>query len=339
MEGALYIDGRDAYRYYGVFITDGGYKNIVRLPPLKKVDANRWQEYDGEDADLTAVFLDTQEVTIPFAAQGKAGADVFINVLSQTAYHWFDFRGIGRGFKLRMTSQGNIRMERGLCLFDLTFANDAPLPKGYEYQEPQSALLPVQGYELDEVDFGRYGIAVLQGTLAEICKMPQVKPNLLYSSEAADGAEYHNGYVTFAPKEASLRLLMIAGGLGEFWRNYDAFLYNLTRSGLRELSVYAVYDVFECYYKSCSVKDFAVQGGAVWFEFDLTLTFTAFRVTDGDILLAAEDGARVRSQDGRFCFDMKSDWERMYEDLLFSEDGRAVVTEDGRVITMTKEFV
>jgi hypothetical protein len=136
VERKLYIDGRDAYRYYDVFVTDGGCKDLAKFPSLKKVDCNKWHEDDGEETDLSAVYLDSKEISITFAAHKKQRVDDFINVLSQTAYHEFDFREIQRKYRLRMMNQENLWIVQDLYVFTLKFIDDFPVNDAYEEQPP-----------------------------------------------------------------------------------------------------------------------------------------------------------------------------------------------------------
>ena len=57
MINRLFIDGNDAYLQYGVYVTSGGFNELVAFPPLKSVDSNDWQEEDGVEADLSAPVL------------------------------------------------------------------------------------------------------------------------------------------------------------------------------------------------------------------------------------------------------------------------------------------
>ena len=71
MKGRLYIDGKDAYSEYGVFVTEGGYNGVVAYPPLKSVKSNDWQEMDGIEVDLSAPKLDTRQFPMDFAFSGR----------------------------------------------------------------------------------------------------------------------------------------------------------------------------------------------------------------------------------------------------------------------------
>ena len=70
MINRLFIDGNDAYLQYGVYVTSGGFNELVAFPPLKSVDSNDWQEEDGEEADLSAPVLNTREIQVKFAFGG-----------------------------------------------------------------------------------------------------------------------------------------------------------------------------------------------------------------------------------------------------------------------------
>ena len=70
MINRLFIDGNDAYLQYGVYVTSGGFNELVAFPPLKSVDSNDWQEEDGVEADLSAPVLNTREIQVKFAFGG-----------------------------------------------------------------------------------------------------------------------------------------------------------------------------------------------------------------------------------------------------------------------------
>ena len=47
MTDRFYIDGKDAFTEYGVFVQEDGYNELVAFPSLKSVKSNDWQEEDG----------------------------------------------------------------------------------------------------------------------------------------------------------------------------------------------------------------------------------------------------------------------------------------------------
>lgn len=302
MTGKLFIDSEDAYSLYGVFITAGGYNELVTFPPLKGVVGNNWAEEDGGEFDLSAPVLDTRELNIKFACHGAgAGFGAFIGLLSDMAYHTFDFREIGKTYRLRLVSQSNFSVAPGLGLFTLKFADDFPLD-GYTYREPGDGIGSPAGYTLDERSLADYGVCFLQGSEAEIQKSPAVKKNLLQNIASRGGAIYDGGQVTFQTKEVKVSCLMRAATLQMFWRNHHALLYDLTRPGERLLSVAGGDYEYPCYYKRCVVEKF-FPTGKVWFQFDLVLVFTSFRATGEETLLASEDYFLIITEQNNYAID------------------------------------
>lgn len=304
MTGKFHIDGEDAYADYGVYVTSGSYESLLSFPPLKSIDSNDWPEEDGVEADLTEPKLNTREFALKFAANNKAGADDFFDIISDEAYHTFNFTEVGRTYKLRLVSQKNLSIVRNAKLFDLQFANDFPFDENYEYGAPQSTA-PVTGeYELDGMDLSLYGITVLKGSLAELLKSPAVKKNLLTDIKNRHGAIYDGEYVFFQSKDVKLTCLMRAGTMDEFWRNYSAFLYDLSRPGERMFYVDSERQEYPCYYKSMSTVNFSMVG-KIWFQFNLTLVFTSFRVGESQYLLAAEDKKIIITEKDEYAIDLK----------------------------------
>jgi hypothetical protein len=272
MTGTLCIDGRDAYTDYGAYITSTGYRDLLCFPSVKAVPAIDWPEEDGIEADLSAMRLDTKELSITFGAHGNK-TEAFFELLADKAYHIFDFREIGRAYRLRLVSESSLAVKRDLRTFTLRFADDFPLPEGYVYMSPQSSVPVVQsGYALGKRNLADYGVCILKGSLAEILKTPAVKRNLLRNIATQHGAIYDGELVKFQSKDVKLHCLMQAKTLTEFWRNRDALLFDLTHPGERTLRAGGM--KYPCYYKSSSVAQF-FPDGKVWFKFDLTLTFTS----------------------------------------------------------------
>jgi hypothetical protein len=297
MTGNFYIDNLDVYTLYSIFVTEGSYENLIAFPPLKPVESNEWPEEDGEEFDLSAPVLDTRELSVNFACLGgNERFEGFIELLSDGAYHNFNFVEIGKTYRLRLVSQPDMSQVFTLGVFSLRFADDFPL-SGYSYLAPQSNIVPKQGYELDGRDFSEYGVYVLQGSKTEIQKSPVVKKNLLQNINNRSGAVYDGEFVTFQTKEVKLECLMRASTMSEFWRNCNALLFDLARPEERILYVDSIWYEYPCFYKNCSVSDF-VPLGKIWFRFSLVLVFTSFRVDGEEFLLASEDGKLIITEDG-----------------------------------------
>lgn len=309
MTGRFHIDEIDAYARYGVFVADEGLAALMQWPPLKKVSSVDWHEEDGEDFDLTAPALDTKTFAIKFASHNANNVGGLIEMLSDKGYHDFTFPVLGRTFKLRLVDQSSLVVFPGMKTFSLSFADDFPL-EGYTYAPPQSNYDHSTGYKIDHpdhedgIDLGRYGVAILEGTLAEIEKSPAVKQNLLRNIGSKSGAIYDGQAVTFAAKDVKLNCFMRADSTDELWRNYNALLYDLTRQEERRLYVDDIGEEYPCYYKSASVSKF-LPTGKIWLEFGITLCFTSFRVGDTEYLLASEDGELfVLEEDDNVFIDM-----------------------------------
>lgn len=304
MTGTLFIDGKDAYLNFGVFITSGGYKELSCFPPMKAVSSIDWGEEDGVEPDLSDPRLDTKEASITFSVHRAMLVGAFFDLISDRSYHTFDFREMGRVYKLRLVTESSLNVKPLLQTFTLRFANDFPLPDGYSYVQPQSTIFAQSGYEIDGRDLSEYGISILQGSDSEIQKSPSVKLNLLQNVSSRHGAIYDGQVVKFQSKEVKLSCLMRAKTMTEFWRNYNALLFDLIRPGERSLYVDNTGYEYPCYYKNCSVTEF-YPTGKIWFKFDLTLVFISFRIEDDEFLLASESGEWIMTEDGEFAIDLR----------------------------------
>ncbi len=272
-----YIDNINIYTQFGVAIAEKGYNDLVQYPSLKKVESNNWAEKNGIEPDLSSPCLDTKNITIKLFAHGH-NADVggLIELLSNEAYHTFRFPELDREFKLRLSDMNDLDSIRNSSLFSLSFADDFPLPD-YTYLAPLSTYARPSGYKLDERCLSTYGIMVLEG-LDEVNKSPKVKQNLLRNINSVPGAIYSNKQVVYDAKDVKLDLSMRASTMAEFWRNYNAFLYDLTRPDERQLYVSKNNCSYPCFYKSSNTEDFyPVRGNTkAWHKFSLTVTFTNF---------------------------------------------------------------
>lgn len=120
MKNNLYIDGTDAFTRFGVFIAEGGHNEVVAFPALKAPEvSNDWAEYDGIEVDLSDPKLDTKELEIKFNAVGMYQTGDFISLLSDGAYHTFEFKRIGYNCKLRLVSEVNVALYIGAKSFSL----------------------------------------------------------------------------------------------------------------------------------------------------------------------------------------------------------------------------
>nr|WP_129732342.1 hypothetical protein [Parabacteroides goldsteinii] len=302
MRGQTYIDGIDLYDAFGVFIPEGGYKGVATFPALQTPKLISWPDEDGVEVDLSQPALKSKDFQMSFAAHRKQNVGGFLELLMDKAYHDFDFRAIDRVRKLRLSAQSGLDLFNGLDAFSLQFVDDFPL-LGYSYQPPQSGQIDDDGYELDGRSFADYGIHVLRGSLAEVEKSPAVKTNLLRTISGLNGAIYDGENVVFQAKDVTLRCLLRASDMREFWRNFDAFLFDLARPGERALYVDGTGLEYPCYYKSNSVSELFTVG-KIWCEFSLVLSFISFRSGADEYILATEAGEWLTLEDEETLIDM-----------------------------------
>lgn len=304
LKGRLYIDGKDVYAKYGIYVVADGWNDVIAYPPLKPVTSNEWQEMDGVEADLSNPVLNTREVQWKIAYDGLYGGFLsLIEMLSDGAYHTFEATSIERTYRLRLTSVPNLEEAHNLGTSTLKLADDFPFGN-YTYLPPQSDVTPCEDYTLDGLPFTNYGARVLKGTHAEIIRPATVKPNLLRNIQILPGAIYDGANVHYKAKDVKVFFLMRATNLTQLWRNYDALLYNLIRPNERILYVESLEQGFPCYYKSCQVTKF-YPTGKIWLQFTLTFTFTRdFRISN-DVILATEDGMIGIIDDSQYAIDMK----------------------------------
>lgn len=267
MTGRLIIDGIDAFTQFGVYVTEGGYDELITYPALKGVDFNDWPDEHGIDPDLSAPALDTKELTISFACRGNFKD--FVDFLATPEYRVCNFAAIGLTFNLRLVKQAELDVNEGLDIFSLVFADDFP-PTTSDL--PSGGIATNSGYFFDSNSFSDYGLTVLQGSLKEILKKPDVKRALTISQSRAPGAVYDDvAPIIFKSKEVSLNLLLRADTLANLWANYFTFLLDLTQPGYRILLAEPAGKQYKCYYKKSNVGTFLP--GHCWLRFTITLEF------------------------------------------------------------------
>lgn len=305
MKGRLYIDGVDTLTKYGVFVEHYGYKSLVQFPALKKVTTNIWPEEDGEEADLSNPQLDTRELEINFHVSNYDLVGDLMEKLSDGAYHTFNFAEIGKTFNLRLVSESSNNRFNKSGKFALQFADDEPF-FGYKYIAPDNSFgVMRQGWEIDGVDTSEYSMLVLIGTDSSLLKSPSVKKNLLVNVNSRSGAIYDGESVFFETKDVTLKCLIRANSREEFWRNYNALFWNLTRANERELYWNKTGEPYPCYYKSSSVSRFDITPiGRIWCEFSIVVVFTSFRCKGIEMILASESGEWIVTEDGINAIDL-----------------------------------
>lgn len=287
MIGQLHINGVDVFTRYSIKLAEGAHSSLLQYPALKTPKSVDWSERNGKDYDLSDPKLNTRNLSISLGYVGVEKVEEFIQMLSVTAYHIFEFKELGRTYKLRLVSHPDLSMFDPFGLFTLQFADDFPL-RDYTYLAPLSNFNTPQGYEISYItldaetnqyititnSLSDYGVYVMSNT-DSIEKMPNVKPNLLRNINSQHGVIYDDSRVVYQTKDVAIDCFMRANTLSEFWRNYDALLYDLTRPKAHDLHVTEIGKTYLCFYKSSSVQGFYITEYKILYRFTITLTFTS----------------------------------------------------------------
>lgn len=288
--GKLYIDGFDAFVEYGVMVSRYGYKQLIQMPPFKKLDSNDWKDEDGEEVDLSDPQLDTRTLQLEFNILNlKYAEDLFV-LLVDKCYHTFNFPELKKTYRLRLTTNGKLSSLIKLGSLTLSFADDFPeFPKGNYYNEGETEIRQM-GYELDDIDFSRFGIWVLKDTDSNIRKCANIKENLKVSTKNANGVLYDGFKALYKGKDVTLKLLINTTSIEKFWERYNALYAVLLQPECRTLFFEGTVEEYECYYKNNSVSKFDIlKNGKVWCEFSVTLSFLKDKHNSDSILATEND--------------------------------------------------
>lgn len=308
MKGRLFIDGNDAFTEYGVFVEQYGYKALVQAPPFKSIDSTEWDEFDGAEYDLSEPVLDSKTFSVAFCITDITSASDLFELLSDKAYHTFDFRELGKTYRLRLTSNGSLSSKVRLGNLSLSFADDFPTPDEAEPYPVGADDVRQSGYELDDIDFSRFGVYILNGTDDNILKAPDVRPNLTINTKGEAGVSYDDEIVMYKPKDVVVKMLIRAANVTVFWERWNALFTTLIKPDIRRLYIDKTVEEFDCFYRKCSVSKFDIlRNGRVWCEFSVTLTFTNSRPTGNYALLVTEDDELVLTEDGESYILLRND--------------------------------
>jgi len=176
------------------------------------------------------------------------------------------------------TIYSNVKLELGNVSTPWTNAIEDITPQisihsDYVYQSPLSTVTPYTGYKVDGKELSDYGVVMLEGTNASILKAGTLKKNQTVNVKSQHGATYDGGRVKLQSNDVTLKCGLRATDLQEFWRNYNALIYDLTRENERTLEVASLGTTNKFYYKSATVEQF-FPDDTVWCIFSLNLVFT-----------------------------------------------------------------
>lgn len=280
------IDGDDLWTEYCMYIAKGGRLGLMQYPPLKNVYTNEWAEEDGLDCDLSAPRLDSKEFDIKLNIDdreyGQAAVlyDDFVHNVCDGKYHDWYFADLQKFFRLRFVSHSNIKImnqpksgygnltaQTGMLL-SLKFADDFPLFQ-YTYQRPNIEEPFYRRYKsidsaskIDSMYFYEYGAVLLEGSLLEVYKTPEMKTALIQNISSGTGRQMLSQFGTHKGKQAKITLLMTAPGMQDLLRSYYALLWRITQPDAHTLIVKrgdGVLIQHDVYYKSSVVKKFYTE--------------------------------------------------------------------------------
>lgn len=303
MKGKLYIDGKDAFERYGVFVEQYGYKALIQAPAFKSIESTEWPEYDGEEYDLSAPILDMKEFSLSFCIIDVWLAGSLFEILSDSAYHEFQFADLGKAYRLRLVSNGSLSSKIKLGKLSLSFADDFPNIAEETPYESNAEDVRQSGYELDGIDFSRFGAYVLNPADNNIQKAPKVRSNLSVDAKTRPGIDYDDENVIYEAKDVTLPLLIRANDIATFWKRWNSLFTVLVKPEERIFYIDGIAEEYNCFYKKCSVSKFEIlRNGHVWCEFSVVLTFTDSRPTGFYDVLATELGELVITEDEEECY-------------------------------------
>lgn len=329
-DGKLFIDDADAYTEYGLFVEQYGYKELIQMPSFKKLDTTEWPEYDGQEVDLIAPVLDSRELQIQFNIVNVRYAEDLFLTLSNGAYHDFNFSELKRSYRLRMVSNGSFTQHIRLGKLTITFADDFPIVPNTDYYKFGISDVNQSGYAIDDVDMAQFGAYVLDDTDASFRKAANVRKALTIDISSLAGLDYDATDVHFQTKDVTLKLLINAKGIDEFWKRWNSLFSVLLQHETRKFYLASLEAEYECFYKSNSVSKFDIlRNGHVWCEFSVVITLTAWRPLETWMYLATEEEDFVITEDGTARIFIRPKSGVM---LLLTENGEYLVTEDEKKI-------
>lgn len=289
MRDNCYIDGISTWSRFGVWVTRGGYGDLLAFPALVDPDTNDWPEEDGVEVDLSEPRLQVKEIAISFMANnpGKDAAD-FIAYLSAPGYHTLRVPSLQRDWRLRLAKHPANKVHATASEFSLQFVVDKPVRPSVALPDPGLYVRDC-GYELDGVSFADYGV-VVDAARDSLLKAPAAKQNLARKVSTADGQLYDADHLVFESKEVVFKCHFNAVSIPAFWACYDAFFGALIQPEERFLYWDYASEEYPCYYKKSSGFKVLSLSGPVVIEFSLTLVFTVFRVNETEYVLANELG-------------------------------------------------
>lgn len=267
MTGTCYIDGKDIYIQFGVIITQGGYNDFLTFPAIQEPDKTDWAEENGIEVDLSEVILQPREINVSFAVIAGQNWRGFYEMLAVPGYRKIEIPALEKSWTLRVVEMPAFEDFFDGSLFEIKFIEDIPA-RVTSYPAANTDIGLPCVLSLDGKTLDKYGIVVEAG-LSELQRRPNLKHALTRTSSLVNGQVYDTRFVRFAEKEVTFNCCFISIQIVDFWQLYNAFFGDLTKPGLRTLSLYE--KSYEAYYRKSGNFDLIINPGEVFCHFDVTL--------------------------------------------------------------------
>ncbi|MCD8193630.1 MAG: hypothetical protein LUD74_03600 [Tannerellaceae bacterium] len=218
------------------------------------MEYNNWAEADGIEPDLSVVDFEAKSVKLTFLLKANTEERFwnlyreFIAFMSAPGYRRVTFvsglhheirYNTGSAFSLPIPFDAGVNLTSFTMEFyeDKHSINDVPYPTGG---------IPVRGhYALNGYDLAEFGISVEEGR-EDILKYPALKKPFV------NGKGVSLSTLNVQHKEIKLKLCMVSGLLEEFLNNYQAFFYQLSRTGTISLYIKSLEGSVSVYYSDCN---------------------------------------------------------------------------------------
>ena len=297
MATRMYIDGIDVLTSYGAYPTELG--GFLEWPSLKEVKTYDWPDEDGVDADLTHPVLASRQFMISIAVKNGL-ISRFVDFICGQSTRIYEIPELNYTKQLRMVGCSDFNTMGDMGFVNITLSDDSPF-SGYEYHKPSTNTHSPNSegvLTIDGIDITSYGCVALQGVADSMKAFERVKEALAINVSNIAGVRYDNDSPVYnAPHSIVIPLLMRAGSINEFWQNYYALIYDLTRPRDREI-VYKGGIFHSVFYNSQSIEEISMpryNGDSIWVKF--TITFTTFA---SSFILSSEDSEAIVDENNEY---------------------------------------
>lgn len=327
MTGDTIINNVDIYTTYGAFVSYEGYRGVMEWPATKPVVYNDWQEENGIEADLSQLFFESHEAELSFGIQRPIEEIHFLyDFLCTSPTMTCSLNSVGITNKTyRIIGMSSLDYAFAFGIIKVRVADDSPM-EGYSYLAPSVVeSVPTSVFQLDSVPLSNYGVRTLYGTLGSIASRGAVKSFLLRSNSIMNGSHYDenpnlwdattssfkrsttHGTPKAKAVEINLKCALGATNKTEFWRNYNALLYDLVKQDTQKAGIHKCEramsmnsTLLTCYYEGQTIDDFYMHGSRLTAQFTISMLVLAGLSEDLIRFLEAESGILVITEDGQF---------------------------------------